>query len=132
MPRARLPPSLPWWALHLRARSSSPNERSALVSVSLQDAQDRGFPHVYAGGGWLVGPDSKVFALSSNYSLHDWTVATELLERLYREGLASRLEPALFVDRLTRLTRERQELVDDVVREAAAGGLRRMGPRTLP
>ncbi len=105
---------------------------SLLTVVTLQDVLDRGFPHVWAGGGWLVGPDAKVFALSSNYGIHDWRVAQSLLNRLYRDGLASRVEPESFVERLARLTRDRAALVDEVVAEAKEGRLRHPKPRVLP
>lgn len=108
------------------------DEDSLLTVVTVEDALDRGFPHAWAGGGWLVGPDGKVFALSSNYAFHDWRVAKPLLARLYREGLASRITPEVFVDRLERLTRDRSELVEQVVADAKEGRLRPPRPRVLP
>lgn len=108
------------------------DEDSFLTLVTVQDALDRGFPNVWVGGGWLVGPDGKVFALSSNYGIHDWPLARPLLIRLYREGLASRIEPQVFVERLERLTRERADLVEQVVAEAKEGRLRPPRPRLLP
>ncbi len=107
-------------------------EDSFLTLVTVQDSLDRGFPNVWVGGGWLVGPDGKVFALSSNYGVHDWRLARPLLIRLYGEGLASRIEPEVFVERLERLTRERDDLVEQVVREAKEGRLRPPRPRVLP
>ena len=107
-------------------------EDSFLTLVTVQDSLDRGFPNVWVGGGWMVGPDGKVFALSSNYGIHDWRLARTLLIRLYGEGLASRIEPEVFVERLERLTRERDDLVEQVVREAKEGRLRPPRPRVLP
>jgi hypothetical protein len=107
-------------------------EDSLLTVVSLEDVKDRGFPHVWAGGGWLVGPDAKVYLLSSNYSIHNWTLAESILSRLYRDGLASRVEPDSFVERLARLTRDSAALVDEVLAEAKEGRLRAPAPRVLP
>lgn len=109
-----------------------PDENSLLTSVVTEDAQDRGFPHVWAGGGWLVGPDAKVFLLSSNPGIYDWDLARDLLSRLYRDGLMAHVEPQEFVQRLERLTREQAALANEVAAEAREGRLRPKPPRVLP
>ena len=102
-----------------------------LNAVSTQDAQDRGFPFVWAGGGWLVGPDGKVFALSSNPAMQDWDLAAKLLDRLYFEGLADRVEPIKFAERLRAITEESQAMEAQVIHDARGGSLR-SSTRTLP
>ena len=109
-----------------------PDDNSLLTSVVTEDAEGRGFPHVWVGGGWLVGPDAKVFLLSSNYAIHNWDLARDLLTRLYRDGLMTHVEPDEFVQRLKRLTEERAALANEVAAEAKEGRLRPRPRRVLP
>lgn len=109
-----------------------PDDNSLLTLVVTEDAQGRGFPHVWVGGGWLVGPDAKVFPLSSNYSIHNGDLARDLLSRLYRDGLMAHVEPQEFVDRLERLTKEQAGLANQVAAEAEEGQLRPRPRRILP
>jgi hypothetical protein len=47
-----------------------------------------------------------------------------LLAAIYHEGVGQTVDPAAFVDRLRRLTGERERLAREVVAEAKAGLLR--------
>lgn len=84
-----------------------------------------------AGGSWLVGPDERVFFISSNPGIHDWQLASRILTTLYREGVGAAVDPDVFSDGLKRLTEDREQLVRSVVAEAKAGSLR-VVRRTLP
>jgi hypothetical protein len=76
------------------------------------------------GASHLVGPDEKLFVLSSNWAIHDYPLCIRLICQLYNDGLANAIDPELLVDRLEALTRQRRELVDEVVDDAKAGKLK--------
>lgn len=86
---------------------------------------------VEPGGGWLVGPDGKAFSISSNPGIHDRDLAARLLNRMYEDGIAHAVEPAVFASRLQEVTHQRETLADEVLREARAGALRTKPPRRL-
>jgi len=98
-----------------------------LWSVSLIEPDGR----PSAGGAWLVGPDGKVFSISSNPGIHDWPLALRLLDEVYRAGVDHAVEPAAFEHRLRTLTEEREALVKRVLADARAGSLR-ASTRQLP
>ena len=97
---------------------------------SVVAVDDEGRP--VAGGGWLVGDDGKVWSLSSNPGIHDWDMGARLLARLYSEGLASRVEPASFSERLREVTEMRLALEAEVLSDARAGALNGRKDRVLP
>ena len=109
------------------ARLQAVRQGERLWSVTLVDA-DGG---ASAGGAWLVGPDYKVFSISSNPGIHDWRLAIRLLDAVYAADVAEAVEPAAFEKRLRTVTQEREALAKQVLAEARAGTLRTV-TRHLP
>lgn len=110
-----------------RGRLQAVRQGERLWSVTLVDADDG----PSAGGAWLVGPDYKVFAISSNPAIHDWRLAIRLLDAVYAADVAEAVEPAAFEKRLRTVTEEREALAKQVLADARAGALRTV-TRHLP
>ncbi|WP_157437858.1 hypothetical protein [Actinoplanes subtropicus] len=84
------------------------------------------------GGAWLIGPDERVWTVSSNPGIHDYDLGVELLEAAYRSGLSNYLDPAKFGERLTQLTQRRLDDARAFLRDLRAGSLRDRADRRLP
>jgi len=97
-------------------------------TVAVLDEQDRPEP----GAGYFVGPDLRLWQISSNPSIHDYDLALNLLSAAYQEGLADHLDEEMFTERVHQLTRSRRDEVRQFVADLLAGSLRRQGDRHLP
>lgn len=84
------------------------------------------------GSAWLIGPDGRLWVISSNPGIHNYDLAVQLLEAAYRLGSAEHLDPDIFGDRLKQLTQRRVEDVREFLRDLRAGSLRRREARHLP
>lgn len=91
---------------------------------------DHGLP--LAGGCWLIGPDSKTYAISSNPGIHDFDLAVRLLELAYRDSLAEFLDPDRFGERLRQMTERRSQDLADFVSDLRGRSLRGRSTRSLP
>lgn len=91
---------------------------------------DAGMP--YAGGAWLIGPDERVWTVSSNPGIHDYDLGVELLEAAYRSTLSDQLDSAKLSERLAQLTQRRRDDVRTFLRDLRAGLLRDRGNPRLP
>jgi len=107
---------------------ASPVDGTPLVRVVVHDDQNRVLP----GAGWLVGPDRKVWTISSNPGIHEPGLSVRLLRAIYDSGLADHVDPDRFSDRMRSLTEARETLVRDVLAEATAGQLNAPNTRRLP
>ncbi len=85
-----------------------------------------------AGAATLIGPDERVWVLSSNPGIHDYVLGVRLLEEAYRSGLVAALDESAFLDRLAELTRRHHEEERDFLRDLRAGSLRAQKTRRLP
>ena len=83
---------------------------------------DAGRP--FPGGVALIGPDERVWSLSSNPGIHDYELGVRLLEAAYRCGFADHLDPAAFEQRLSMLTTRHLDDHREFVRDLKAGQLR--------
>jgi hypothetical protein len=99
-----------------------------LWSVSVND--ETGSP--YVGAVNLVGPDGRLWTLSSNPGIHDFDLAVDLLDRAYREGLADQLDGDQFVSRVRKVTESREAQMRQFIADLRGGSLRTPKPRRLP
>lgn len=112
-------------SFHDRGLRATEGPGQQLWSVGMVGANGWTVP----GASWLVGPDGKVFEISSNRGVHDLDLAVVLLDRMYRDGTAHLVDPVAFTDRLRVVTRQRQALADEVLRDASEGALQAKKPR---
>ena len=99
-----------------------------LWSVKVNDEAGR----PYAGAANLVGPDGRLWTLSSNPAIHDFDLAVELLDYAYREGLADHLGPDQFETRVREVTESREAQKRQFISDVRSGSLRTPEPRRLP
>ncbi len=86
----------------------------------------------YAGTATLIGPDERLWVLSSNPSIHDLDLGVQLLESAYAVGLARLLDAEQFAKRLADITNRREEDVRAFQRDLKGGSLRSRTQRHLP
>jgi hypothetical protein len=86
---------------------------------------DAGRP--YPGGVTLIGPDERVWSLSSNPAIHDYELGVRLLEVAYRSGFANYLDPVAFGQRLLLITKRHLDDERDFVRDLKAGQMQSRG-----
>jgi hypothetical protein len=101
---------------------------SELWTVQAFDAEGR----PYAGTVMFVGPDRRLWTLSSNPAIHDTRLGARLLEAAYRENLTDRLDEALFSERVQQITTARLDAERDFMTDLVGGSLRSPQRRTLP
>ena len=101
---------------------------SDLWSVTPMDSQGR----PYAGSAMFVGPDRRLWTLSSNPGIHDTELATSLLAAAYREHLTDRLDETLFAERVGRMTAEGLAAKREFMTDLVGGALRTPVKRSLP
>jgi hypothetical protein len=99
-----------------------------LWSVSVSD--ETGSP--YVGAVNLVGPDGRLWTLSSNPGIHDFGPAVDLLDRAYREGLTDQLDDDQFVSHVREVTESREAQTRQFIADLRSGSLRTPKPRRLP
>jgi hypothetical protein len=80
--------------------SATPAPGTQLWWAGLYD--QNGMSHV--GAGYLVGPDGRVWTVSSNGAIHDHQLAVRLLDATYRACLEDYLTPQKFTERLRAMT----------------------------
>ena len=97
---------------------------------SVQAFDEQGRPN--AGAGYFVGPDRRLWQISSNPGIHDYDLAVSLLGYAYREGLATRLDEDLFSARLREITESRESEVRRFAADLRGGALRHASERRLP
>lgn len=124
----------------VRTRLSSGSEAEPGTRLKAQTIQDTGlwavelFGPIVAdaatderpavGAAFVVGPDGQLFVLSSNPAFHEYPLCIDLIDRLYRDRVADRVDAQMFVDRLQQVTEQRQALVRDLFRDVVAGSVR--------
>jgi hypothetical protein len=72
------------------------------------------------GPAYVVGPDRRVWPFPAD----DLDVAVAGLTRLYADGLAGHVDPALLAERVRRITEQHRALADGLVADARAGALK--------
>jgi hypothetical protein len=85
----------------------------------------------YAGGQSIVGPDRRVWAISSNPGIHDSDLAVDALQALYHADVAHRVEADHFHEWLSSETRRRNGLIPALVAAAVDGSMMKTN-RRLP
>lgn len=80
----------------------------------------------------LVGPDGRLWTLSSNPGIHDFDMAVDLLDRAYREGFADQLDGDQFLSRVREVTESREAQTRQFIADLRSGSLRTSKPRRLP
>jgi len=93
-------------------------------------SDEKGMP--YAGAGYLIGPDGRVWTLSSNRGIHDDQLAVRLLDATYRERLENYLTPQKFTDRLQAMTADRTAAEREFLADLRSGAMRELPDRRLP
>lgn len=91
---------------------------------------ENGMP--YAGSATLIGPDERLWVLSSNPSIHDLELGVRLLEEAYEADLAGLLDVDQFSQRLADITQRRDDDVRVFRRDLKGGSLRSRAHRHLP
>jgi hypothetical protein len=84
------------------------------------------------GSATLIGPDERIWVLSSNPGIHDVQLGIRLLEAAYGSGCAATLDAGDFVERLAEMTRRRREEEETFLRDVRAGSIRAKTARHLP
>jgi hypothetical protein len=84
------------------------------------------------GADYLIGPDGRVWTVSSNGSIHDRQLTLDLLHATYQEQLEAHLDPVKFADRLAELTASLIAAQREFVADVRAGVLRYHPKRPLP
>ena len=92
----------------------------ALWSVQVLDEFDCPYPGAFN----LVGPDGRLWQLSSNPFVNDFDLAIELLDSAYDRGLADLLDDRLFGIRVQEMTQFRSDQVRQFEVDLLAGNLR--------
>lgn len=101
---------------------------TALWTVQVYDEEGR----PYAGEAYLVGPDGRLWELSSNAAFHDPDLAIRLLDMAYASDFADRLDPRRFADRVGQLTEAREQAVSDFLHDLRSGALGDLPRHRLP
>jgi len=86
----------------------------------------------YAGTATLIGPDERVWVLSSNPSIHDLDLGVLLPEAAYGSGLERFLDPDQFSKRVAEITQRRSDDIRMFQRDLRAGSLRGHRDKHLP
>jgi hypothetical protein len=107
---------------------TTPLGDSGLYSAALVD--DSGRPE--AGAATLIGPDGRIWVLSSNPGIHDYDLAVSLLQDAYKSGHVDYLDTELFAARVGELTWDRWEARRAFLADLRAGSLRAKSDRQLP
>ena len=84
------------------------------------------------GSATLIGPDERIWILSSNPSIHDLDLGVRQLEAVYRSGCAAALDSGEFAERLAQMTQRRRDDEDAFLKDVRAGSLRARTTRHLP
>lgn len=93
-------------------------------------SDENGMP--YAGAGYLVGPDNRIWTISFNGGIHDSQLAVRLLNATYRERLEDYLTPKKFANRLRAMTADRVAAEREFLVDLRSGALRELPDRRLP
>lgn len=107
--------------------NASPVAATVLWSVVPIDDDKR----PYAGGTYFVGPDNRVWTISSNPGIHDSSLAVEALQALYDADLAGRVDADHFDGWLSSETQRRNGVIPGLIAAAADGSMMQRG-RQLP